>query len=252
MQVHALYRYPVKGMTPERLDAADLGVGATVPGDRAFAVENGPSGFDAAEPTWQPKTRFLCWMKNPRLARVEARYDPAGGVLALAAEGFEPVSGALDTAAGRDALERWLGTFMGEEQEGPLRVLAAPGHTFSDCGANVLSLINMASVADLGAGLDRPFDPLRFRGNLYMDGLAPWAESTWLGQTITVGADVRLRVVKRIKRCLATHVDPDRGVRDVETLRLLREQRGDAFCGVYAEVIAAGTVRPGDAMTVAD
>jgi uncharacterized protein YcbX len=252
MHVHTLYRYPVKGMTPEPLAAADLAVGAPVPGDRAFAVENGPSGFDPAAPSWQPKTKFLCWMKNPRMARVKAQYDPARGVLTLAAEGFDAVSGDLRTAAGRTAIEDWLSTFMGEEQEGPLRVLEAPGHTFSDSGAAVLSLISLTSVANLGSALSRPVDLQRFRANLYMDGLIPWAEANWLGKTLTVGPDVRLRVTRPIKRCLATHVDPDRGVRDVETLHLLRERRGDTLCGVYAEVIAAGTIRPGDTITVAD
>lgn len=249
MHVHALYRYPVKGMTPEPLDGAVLAAGETVPGDRAFAVENGPSGFDPAAPAWQPKTKFLCWMKNPKLARVDARWDPAARRLALAAAGFGAVSGDPGAAPDRNTLEDWLAAFMAEAQEGPLRLLAAPGHTFSDCGAKVLSLINLASLADLAEGRSITLDPLRFRANLYMAGVEPWAETDWIGRTLSVGP-ARLKVVRPIKRCLATHVNPTRGVRDVDTLGLLRTRRNDLHCGVYAEVVAPGEVRRGSAIGV--
>jgi uncharacterized protein YcbX len=251
MHVHALYRYPVKGMTPEPLDGTVLAPGETVPGDRAFAVENGPSGFDPAAPAWQPKTKFLCWMKNPKLARVDARYDPAARVLALSAEGFGAAAGDPAEAAGRSALEAWLAGFMAEEQEGPLRLLAAPGHSFSDSGAKVVSLINLSSLADLAEGRDLALEPLRFRANLYMEGVAPWAEAGWIGHTLAVGT-ARLKVVRPIRRCLATHVNPARGVRDVDTLGLLRARRNDLYCGVYAEVTAPGEVRPGAAVSVVD
>ena len=47
-RIAALYRYPVKGLSPEPLERVSLQAGGTFPGDRAFAIENGPSGFDPA------------------------------------------------------------------------------------------------------------------------------------------------------------------------------------------------------------
>jgi uncharacterized protein YcbX len=252
VQVRHLYRYPVKGLTPERLPAVDLAAGETVPGDRAYAVENGPSGFDAAAPAWQPKTKFLCWMKNPRLAQVDARLDSALGALFLKAKGHGQAIGRLEAPDGRQAIEAWLTRFMAEEAEGPLRLLEAPGHTFSDSGRKVLSLIHLDSLAELAALADRPLDHRRFRGNLYFAGGPAWDEADWVGRTLAVGPAARLRVVKTIRRCLATHVDPDRGVRDIATLDLLKKRRGNLDCGVYAEVIAPGRIAEGDTISLLD
>lgn len=252
MQVRHLYRYPVKGLTSEPLDRVDLDAGATIAGDRAYAIENGPSGFDAAAPAFQPKTKFLCWFKNPRLAAIDARLDLARSVLFLKAEGYGQAIGRLDAPDGRQAIEAWLTRFMDGEAEGPLKLLAAPGHTFSDSGRKVLSLINLDSVAELSALEGRELDRRRFRGNLYFEGGMPWAEADWVGRTLAIGPVARFRVVKTIRRCLATHVDPDRGIRDIATLDLLKQRRGNVDCGVYAEVIAPGVVAPGDAIRVED
>jgi uncharacterized protein YcbX len=67
-QITSLYRYPVKGLTPEPLPHVDLAVGQTFPADRRYAIENGPSGFDPKAPTWLPKPHFLMLMRNERLA----------------------------------------------------------------------------------------------------------------------------------------------------------------------------------------
>src|SRR4051812_15645567 len=74
-KVQSIYRYPVKGLSPEPLARAFLGVGATVPGDRFYAIENGPSGFDPAAPRYQPKQRYLMLMRNERLAALRTHFD---------------------------------------------------------------------------------------------------------------------------------------------------------------------------------
>jgi uncharacterized protein YcbX len=56
-QIASIYRYPVKGLSPEPLPRVALGVGQTLPADRRYAIENGPSGFDAAAP--------VCGCRNP-------------------------------------------------------------------------------------------------------------------------------------------------------------------------------------------
>ena len=49
-QIASLYRYPVKGLSPEPLPHVTLRVGETLPADRRYAIENGSSGFDPAAP----------------------------------------------------------------------------------------------------------------------------------------------------------------------------------------------------------
>ena len=49
-QIQGIYRYPVKGLSPEPLARLRLATGQTLPADRAYAIENGPSGFDPSAP----------------------------------------------------------------------------------------------------------------------------------------------------------------------------------------------------------
>ncbi len=66
--IQSIYRYPIKGLSPEPLARVALAPGETVPGDRLYAIENGPSGFDRLTQPYLSKTHFLMLMKNERLA----------------------------------------------------------------------------------------------------------------------------------------------------------------------------------------
>jgi hypothetical protein len=93
----------------------------------------------------------------------------------------------------------------------------------------------------------RPVDPLRFRGNLYVEGWPAFAEFDLLGCEIAIGG-TRAKVVKRIVRCAATNVDPATGIRDLEIPATLLRNLGHSDCGIYAEVTAGGPIAPGDAV----
>ncbi len=112
----------------------------------------------------------------------------------------------------------------------------------------VVSIINLASVAELENAAGAPVHPLRFRGNLYVEGWPAWREFDLMGSEIAVGPSARLKVVKRIVRCAATEVDPDTGIRDLPVPRTLMDTYGHADCGVYAEVIEGGPIATGDAV----
>jgi uncharacterized protein YcbX len=250
-RIASLYRYPVKGLSGERLDAVDLAPGATFPADRAFALENGPSGFDPAAPSWQPKIKFLCLMRNAKIAALSTRYDDASGIFTAARDGRTLVEAKLSDASGRAAIERFFQDFMGAEARGRIRVLEAPGHSFSDVAKKVVSIINLESVAALAQSIKRSVHPLRFRGNVYVEGLPAWTETGLVGRAIELGP-VRLRVVKLIQRCAATEVDPETAARDIDVPDALYRLTGDDDCGIYAEVLTAGRIVPGDPLVVVD
>jgi uncharacterized protein YcbX len=245
--VDSIYRYPVKGLSPERLDAVRLAPGETLPADRRYAIENGPSGFDPAAPGYFPKTQFLMLMRNERLATLDTRYDDASRTLTIRGEGRELARGDLSTREGRLAIEAFFRRFMPAELRGPPKVLQAEGHSFSDVAAKVVSIINLASVAAIETVVGVPVHPLRFRANLYVAGWPAWHEFTLLGQEIAIGA-ARLKVVKRIVRCAATNVDPDTGMRDRAIPTTLLQAFDHADCGIYATVIAGGDVAAGDSI----
>jgi uncharacterized protein YcbX len=247
-RIAALYRHPVKGFTPERLAAAMLEAGACFPCDRLYAVENGPSGFDPAQPAHLSKTKFAVLATIPALARVRTAYDEASGTLRV--EAAPPLHFPLATEAGREAFAQWLSGFIEpEDQRGRLRVLETAGpHRFIDDRSGAVSLLNLASVRDLAARLGRPVDPLRFRANLHVEGWPAWSELDLAeGEEIRVG-DAKARVVKPIVRCAATHVDPTTGVRDIDLTQALHTHYGRLTCGLYLQVSWGGRVSDGDAV----
>src|SRR5919201_1302457 len=107
-KIDAIYRYPVKGLSPEPLPRTQLAVGATLPADRLYAIENGPSGFDPAAPRYQPKQRFLMLMRNERLAALRTRFDDVSHAFSIEADGHEEVRVDLRTAEGRATIERFF------------------------------------------------------------------------------------------------------------------------------------------------
>jgi len=181
-RIRSLYRYPVKGLTGERLKTVELAPHQTFPMDRAYALENGPSGFDPAAPKWLPKTQFLCWMRNARLASLDALFDDASETLTIRRGGEILLKENLVDENGRHAIERFFETFMGDEKRGSVRLLQAAGHSFSDLSKKVVSLINLATLAELETRLGKPVHPLRFRANVYFDGLPAWSEHNSSGK----------------------------------------------------------------------
>lgn len=247
--VASIYRYPVKGLSPEPLPTVALDIGQTLPGDRAFAIENGPIGFDPANPRYFPKIRFLMLMRNERLAALRSRYDAATGEFSISRDGAEVARGDLRSETGRAAIEQFFAGYCADELRGPPKLLAGEGHSFSDVARKVVSIINLASVAALETMIGRPVDPLRFRGNLYVEGWPAWHEFDLMDRVLTIGS-ARLKVVKRIVRCAATNVDPQTAARDMAIPETLQQNLGHADCGVYAEVIEAGDIAQGDAIQV--
>ena len=248
-KINAIYRYPVKGLSPEPLMRTELSAGATIPCDRLYAIENGPSGFDPASPAYFAKARFLMLMRNARLAELRTTFDEATHTLSITAERREQVRGDLRTAEGRAVIERFFAEFCGPELRGPPKILHAPGHSFSDVARKVLSIINLASVAAVENAAGAPVHPLRFRANLYVAGWPAWREFDLLEKEIAIGPHARLKIVKRIVRCAATEVDPDTGIRDLPIRQTLLQTFGHNDCGIYGEVIEGGSIAAGDRVT---
>ena len=245
-KIHAIYRYPIKGLSPEPLERTELAVHETLPGDRLYAIENGPSGFDPAAPHHQPKQRYLMLMRNERLARLRTRFDHANHTLAVEAQGREAVRGDLRTPEGRAAIERFFAVFCADELRGAPKVLHAPGFSFSDVAHKMVSIINLASVSAVEGAVGRPVHPLRFRGNIYVTGWPAWHEFDLVGREIAIGKRARLKIIKPIVRCAATNVDPDTGMRDLSIPDTLLRSFGHADCGIYGEVVEAGDIARGD------
>jgi hypothetical protein len=246
-EITGLYRYPVKGLTPEPLQTVTLRPGETLPADRRYAIENGPSPFDPAAPAWLPKPYFLMLQRDEWLAGLRTHFDDASHALTIRRGSDVVAQGDLETAEGRAAIEGFFATTFAGQVKGQPKVLTSPGHSFSDVARKVVSIINLQSLAAIESIIGFPVNPLRFRANVYVNGWPAWHEASLVDQTLAIGT-ARARVVKRITRCAAVNVDPEFGVRDLEIPQALMRRLGHIECGIYAEVIEGGTVRVGDAM----
>ena len=247
--VTALYRYAVKGLSPEARDRVTLEPGGTMPFDRAYAIENGPGRFDPDNPRHLPKITFLMLMRDERLATLVTTFDDATETLTVSRAGKQVARGQLTTPLGRKMIEQFFAAYMQAELRGPPKVVSAPGHSFSDVAIKCLHVVNLASVRDLERVVGRPVDPLRFRANVYVDGIEPWAELGWVGRELTLGS-VRTSIVDRTVRCDATNVDPQTGARDMGLPTLIRRTWEHGDLGIYAKIIGGGELAVGDMVEV--
>ncbi len=249
MRVEHIYRYPVKGFSPEALEDVALSPGECLPHDRVYALAQGDSPFDPSAPVWMRKTNFACLAANARIAKLHTAYDPKTAQLVIRLPEGAPLVMDLGTAEGRTRLEDFITAFMGEEARGRLRLAQAPGYNFTDIPQKSVSIISLASLAALERAHGMHLDPLRFRANIYVSGGVEWGDFDLLGQEIQLGT-ARLRVWKRIVRCPATEVNPETAERDAKPPRVLREHFGHADLGVQAEVLEGGRVAVGDSLEV--
>lgn len=246
MTLTDIFRYPVKGMGPDRLESVSLTMGLGLPFDRNWAIVHDSSTVDAAAPVWAKKANFLCLARDEKLAQLETSFEEETRTLTIFRKGKQISRGRLDDPTGRTLLQTFLNSFMPSGPRGNPKIVEAPHEVqFTDMEEAKVSIINRASVSDIERVTREPVDLMRFRGNLYVDGLKPWQEFDWVGKRIRVGECV-LEILMRIDRCAATNVNPTSGDVDMNIPLSLRKGFGHIDCGVHAKVIMGGTIRPDD------
>ena len=246
MRIERLYRYPVKGLTPEALEQITVETGHALPWDRAFALAQGDAQLDPAAPTWLPKQNFMCLMADAAIAALRSSFNDRTGMLTIIGPQGSIEANVL-TSEGRSRVADYLTAFLGPAARGTPHFVHLPGHVFSDSRVPVISLINLASLADLEAKVGARRHKRRFRANIWFSGSPAWSELEWVGRELLVG-QTRLRVTRRIPRCPATEVNPETCERDAKPVAELKAQYGHVDLGVFAEVIEGGTLAMGDAI----
>jgi uncharacterized protein len=120
----------------------------------------------------------------------------------------------------------------------------------STAGATLVSTASLDALA-AAAGVAQPIDGRRFRMTIGVDGVEAHAEDGWLDRRVRVGGAVVV-VRGNVGRCAVTTLDPDRGVRDLDTLGTIAAYRGELPTseplpfGVWCEVVEPGPVAVGD------
>ncbi len=123
---------------PNALGRVTLTTGATMPFDRAYAIENGPGRFDAQAPRHLPKVTFLTLMRDERAATLDTTFDDATETLTISRGGKQVARGQLTTKLGRTLIEQFLAAYMKAElrerrASSPRRATASPTSRPSAC-----------------------------------------------------------------------------------------------------------------------
>ncbi|GAA1355442.1 MOSC domain-containing protein [Arthrobacter rhombi] len=267
--IDSLYYYPIKGLSPQRLDAASLAAGHGFAHDRTYALARADGRYVPGDRQALGKREFHVLMREPALAGVRSEYFPdtdtvelrsiPGVDTALPATGHDGgalLRADLSTAAGRGELTACIATLLGLPADRQPVFAEEPGRRFPDllrsddpADMQAVSIINLASIRELARAAGTEVDPLRFRANIYIDGLEPFAERDLLGSTLEAGG-IQLEVFKEIGRCTATEVNLESARRDVPVLKTLQEAFGHTNMGIYAHVRTGGTLVPGTAVVL--
>ncbi|HET9067648.1 MAG TPA: MOSC domain-containing protein [Amaricoccus sp.] len=248
-RVSALWRHPIKGHGVEAVPETTLAPGATMPWDRVWAIAHEAAKVRPGDGAWAPCANFNRGAKAFELMAIRAETDVAAGKVTLTHPRQAPITVDPDDPEDAARLVAWVIPLSNPDRARPAFVVRAD-RGMTDSPFASIALLNTASLAALGQRLGLPLAQERFRGNLWLDGLAPFAEFDLVGRELRIGEAV-LRVRERITRCKATTVDPATGVSDADTLGALRAGWGHEDFGVYAEVVAGGRVAVGDAAAVA-
>ncbi len=244
-----LVHYPVKGLSGFANAQATLTAGEGMPLDRIYAIENGSHRFDAQKPKWFPKPHFLQLMRNERLASLALTFDAESHALTLFRDEKQVAKGSLKTKLGRQIIEQFLASYMKADLTGPPRIVCGEGHLFTDIAEKALHLVNLETVRAVSRVIGVELDPLRFRANVYFDGVPAWQERNWLRKTIVCG-DAHLKVFAETARCEATSVDPGTGRRNSSVPSALLRTWGHDKLGLYAKVARSGVISTGDTASV--
>ena len=259
-RVAALYRYPVKGFTPEPRESLTVLPNGRVAGDRVLVFRYADAPAPNSE-GWMPKTNYAVLANTPGIAKAKLRFDEAAGRLRIEFPDGRVVEERLDEA-GRQKLAQAVGHFAITQRDSPLHghpeklplelVGDLTGEHFHDTAAGRVTLFSRASLGALGGALDDPdLDERRFRANIVIDGVSEWAELGWTGKTVRIGK-LDFEAVKPVGRCVATHANPVTGERDCDILNTLTRVFGHEkpTFAISMQAGSEGEIRAGDQVTL--
>lgn len=259
--VVALYRYPLKGFTPEECKALTVLDTGRIAGDRVLGIRFADT--QAADDTWSRKTGMLALVNTSGLARLQVGFEEKTVRLCVTLDDAVLFDDVLHPE-GRKRLAAMLANYVlkldenplsGHPERLPLRVIGdgfAP--RYHDDQAGRVTLHGRGSLQALGAALGTEVSELRFRSNIAVDGLEAWEEQNWVGRTIRIGT-VEFDVVKPKTRCLATHANPETGKRDLPILATLTQtigQENPTFAVAMHTNSAGGQIHVGDQVALLD
>ena len=260
-RVVALYRYPVKGFTPQSCERVRVQPDGRIEGDRVLNLRfaDAPAG----DHEWCRKYHGIVLANTPGIARLQTQLDVERLRLTIAL-GEKILADERLTAAGRSRIAQALTEYVCGLAENPLAdhserlplKLVGDGRTprYQDSASGQVTLHSRETIASAAVALSDPqMSEMRFRSNIVIEGVAAWNEQSWEGRRVRIG-EVTFETVKPKVRCLATHANPLTGNRDLPVMPTLVRAfaQKEPILGVGMLTNTGGIIAVGDAVEVMD
>lgn len=240
-----IWRHPIKSHGAEALKTVALTAGKTMPWDRVWAVPHGAAKLDGNN--WVRCLNFSRGAKAPSLMAIRATLNEAAQTVTLSHPDLPEITFNPDT----DSAEflAWVQPIMPTDRTASAGILRVNSQGMTDTDFPSISINSHSTNNAVGVKLGYEPSPLRWRGNLWVDGIDPWEEFNWVGKRVRIG-DAEFDIKERITRCLATTANPKTGKRDAATLDTLQDNWGHKQFGVYGVVVRSGQINLGDEIEV--
>ena len=265
MKVVSLWRYPVKSMMGEEMNACDLTEKGLL-GDRAYGVIDTETGklANAKNPKkWPGMFNYRASFAEPvelskpipsvriTLPDGQCIESSDGNVSEQLSKSFQrPVTISTPSSATVE-FEGYIPEEIKElDNRGTIFSRQSPEETFFDIAmVHILTTSTINTLRKLTP--ESRIEPRRFRPNLILDvpGAEGFIEQHWVGKVLSIGDEVQLKIIQPTQRCVMTTLAQGDLPRDPNVLRTLAKQNNGNF-GVYAEVLQTGRIKIGDQITV--
>lgn len=245
--VATLWRHPIKSHGREALETVTLTEGQTMPWDRTWAVTHDATKHEGDG--WSSCRNFMIGTRTPGLAGLWASMDEATRTLTLRHARLGALTFKPDDPDDANRFLTWVAPLAEGSSVRHSQIVAAGARGMTDTSSPTISIMSNASHAAVSARLGGKLEQERWRGNIWLDGLAPWEEFEWVGKHVRIG-EAEFEITKPIERCRHTEANPKTGERDADTLGALNDHFGHQDFGIYALVTKSGTITIGDTAEV--
>jgi len=243
-----IYRFPIKGFPGQELDATQLNAGFGIPHDRRFAITKSA----AYKGEWMASSLFYINAVTDGMSKHQLKMED--DIISITnTEGMTlafDMNDAESLQQANNQIEKFIKPVGLVDHAPPPQIVDSYDTTpLWDFPDTQISFININTVKAISEALGEELDPLRFRGNLLVDGIPAWQEFSWMGKRIKLG-ETELEISSPIKRCPTPGVNPATGERDINVTQGIQDHFGHIYCGIYANVVKAGDISTGDKVEI--
>ncbi len=246
---------PVKSVSFQNIESCEIRKNIGIIGDRIFAFSKNLEFEKVKLFEKDPEFRKGKWnniltLKNsPFLNKYNFTY--AENKLALFVENKEILTIDVNENGQRDLLSKKI-LELESSLKKPLFLMKNEDNPFFDTAISnktllphSISLLNNKSIQDFQNKIGIKIESSRFRGNICIDGIEPWAEQDWVGKVIKIN-DISFRVEKKIPRCVAINLKPGSDDNSLNLLQFLKKTYNHFDMGIYLTVLENGKINIGD------